>query len=131
MSLDLLLGTWDITMRHVAVSEPVVGRQRYERVLSGAFVRLEWTYDHPDFPDAIAILDERTCHYFDVRGVTRVFDLEIDGSGWQMIRRDADVWQRSSATFVGTDAMEGTGENSHDGGATWQHDFAISYVRTA
>ncbi|MEA2462075.1 MAG: hypothetical protein QOH90_2252 [Actinomycetota bacterium] len=129
MSLDRLLGTWKVTMHHVAMSEPVVGRQHYERVLDGAFVMLHWTYDHPDFPDAIAMLDGSTCHYFDVRGVTRLFDLEIDDSGWSMIRRDPDFWQRSAAKFVGPDAMDGTGENSHDGGATWQHDFSMSYVR--
>ena len=129
MSLDRLLGTWDLTMRHVAVPDPVAGQQRYERVLAGAFVRLDWTYEHPDFPDAIALLDDRTFHYFDVRGVTRRFDLEVDDTGWTMMRRDGDFWQRASATFLGADAMEGVGENSHDRGASWQHDYAVSYVR--
>ena len=129
MSLDRLLGTWNITMNHSALSEPVSGRQRYERVLNGAFVMLHWTYAHPDFPDAIAMLDERTYHYFDVRGVTRVFDLEIDDSGWAMIRRDEDFWQRSSGTFRGTDTIDSTGENSFDAGCSWQHDFSMSSAR--
>ena len=129
MSLDRLVGTWELTMRHVAVPEPVGGRLRYERVLGGAFLLLHWTYDRPEFPDAIAVLDERSYHSFDVRGVTRVFDLHVDEEGWSMVRRDADFWQRSSARFLGQDAMEGTGENSSDGGATWQHDFAVSYAR--
>jgi hypothetical protein len=75
------------------------------------------------------MLDESTCHYFDVRGLTRVFDLAIDDSGWTMIRRDADFWQRSAARFRSPDAMEGTGENSYDAGATWEHDFSITYAR--
>jgi hypothetical protein len=129
MSLDRLLGSWDLTMQHVALAEPVRGRQRYERVLGGAFVQLHWTYDHPDFPDALALLDETSCHYFDVRGVTRVFDMTIDDAGWSMIRRDADFWQRSAVRFDGPDAMAGTGENSSDGGATWVHDYAITYAR--
>jgi hypothetical protein len=127
--LERLLGTWDFTMRHAAMQEAVAGQQRYERVLDGAFIMLHWTYDHPEFPNAIAMLNESTCRYFDVRGVTRTFDLEIDDSGWSMIRRDADFWQRSTARFLGPDAMEGTGENSYDEGTTWQHDFSISYVR--
>ena len=90
---------------------------------------LHWTYHHPDFPDAIALLDDRTYHYFDVRGVTRVFELTIDDSGWAMIRRDKDVWQRSAGRFRGTDAIDGTGENSFDAGVTWQHDFSMSYAR--
>lgn len=129
MSLDRLLGSWDVTMRHVAMDEPVFGRQTYERVLDGAFVRLDWTYDHPDFPNAVAMLDESASHYFDVRGIARIYDLSFDNAGWSMIRRDPDFWQRSAVRFIGADAMEGTGENSHDGGATWEHDFAISYLR--
>ena len=129
MTLDRLLGTWDITMHHVAMTEPVTGRQHYEPVLADAFVMLRWTYEHPDFPDAIALLDDSTCHYFDVRGVTRLFELTLDASGWSMIRRDRDFWQRSAGRFVGPDLMEGTGENSHDGGVTWEHDYALSYVR--
>ena len=42
---------------------------------------LHWTYDHPDLPDAIVRLDERRYHYFDGRGVTRVFDLKVDDAG--------------------------------------------------
>jgi hypothetical protein len=129
MSLDRLLGTWSFTMRHSATTQPVSGQQRYERVLDGAFVILHWTYDHPDFPDAIALLDERTCHYFDVRGITRVFDVTVDDTRWALSRAGEDFWQRSETRFVGTEAMAGVGENSYDGGATWQHDYSIQYVR--
>ena len=131
LSLDRLVGTWDITMNHSAVAEPVTGRQRYERVLDGSFVMLHWTYDHPEFPDAIAVLDAHTYHYFDVRGVTRVFEFTLDESGWSMIRRDEDFWQRSTGTFLDDDHIESNGENSFDAGASWQHDFRMSYVRRA
>jgi hypothetical protein len=43
-ALDRLLGTWEFTMHHSAISEPATGRQRYERVLDGAFVLQHWTY---------------------------------------------------------------------------------------
>jgi len=76
-----------------------------------------------------AELDDHHCHYFDTRGVTRVYGLVVDGTAWTMIRRDDDFWQRSAAAFTGLDAMEGTGENSFDQGATWQHDYAITYPR--
>jgi hypothetical protein len=131
MSLDRLLGEWQFTMRHVAMPEPVNGRQRYERVLGGAYIALHWTYEHPDFPNAIALLDERTMPYFDDRGVTRVFDLYVDDSGWRIIRRDADFWQRFAVTFTDGNSMGGTGENSHDQGTTWEHDYSISYRRVS
>jgi hypothetical protein len=74
------------------------------------------------------LLDERTYHYFDVRGVTRVFDLTIEDTGWAMIRRDEDFWQCSAGRCRGTNAIDVTGENS-DAGATCQHDFSMSYGR--
>lgn len=97
-------------------------------VPNGSFVMLHWTYDHPEFPDAIAMLDEHTYHYFDVRGVTRVFDLTIDDSGWAMIRHDEDFWQLSGQVPRHGRHRRHRG-NSHDAGATWQHDFSMSYVR--
>ena len=130
-ALDRLLGTWEFTMHHSAMSEPVTGRQRYERVLDGAFVMQHWTYDHPDFPDALALLSEDRYHYFDVRGIVRVFDLDIDDNGWSMIRLDEDFSQRSTARFQDPNAMEGTGEASHDHGLTWQPDFTMTYQRVA
>lgn len=127
--LERLLGTWDLTMHHSAMSEAVTGRQRYERVLSGAFVLQHCTYDHPDVPDALGLLSEDQYHTFDVRGISRVFAFKIDDSGWSMIRLGADFSQRFSARFRGPDSMESTGEVSHDSGATWQFDFTMTYER--
>jgi hypothetical protein len=129
MSLDRLLGTWDITMHHRAMAEPVSGRQRYERVLDGAYVLLNWSYDHPDFPDAMALLSDDAMHYFDVRGVTRVFDLQLDPDGWSMVRIDPEFSQRYTARYAGPDAIETNGEYSDDRGATWQHDFTMNSIR--
>jgi hypothetical protein len=129
MSLDRLLGTWDITMHHSAMAEPVTGRQRFERVLDGAYVLLTWTYDHPDFPDAMALLSDEKMYYFDVRGITRVFDLQIDHAGWSMVRLDPEFSQRYTARFGGPNAMDTNGEYSKDRGATWQHDFTMTSTR--
>jgi hypothetical protein len=128
-ALDRLLGSWDCTMRHSAMSEAVSAKQQYERVLDGAFVLQRWTYDHPDFPDALGLMSDSACHYFDVRGVTRIFDFEIDDAGWSMIRLDAAFSQRHIARFDGPDRMESIGDASHDGGATWEHDFAMTHER--
>ncbi|RDB49101.1 hypothetical protein [Tsukamurella tyrosinosolvens] len=128
-TLDRLVGTWSFTMQHVAMTVPVLGTQTYRWTLGGAFVEQDWTYEHPDFPDAIAMLDERHLHYFDVRGVVRVFDLTLDDSGWAMIRRDDDFWQRSTGRFIGNDTIEGSGELSYDEGVNWQHDYSIECRR--
>jgi hypothetical protein len=92
---------------------------------------LDWTYDHPDFPNALALLHADALHYFDTRGVTRTFALTFSTSGWTLLRQDPDFWQRCAVTRVGPGAMTGTGENSHDGGVTWEHDFDITYTRVS
>lgn len=118
-------------MHHSAMTEPVTGRQRYERVLDGAFIRLDWTYDHADFPDAMAILSEDTMYYFDVRGIVRVFDLQVDQVGWSTVRLDPEFSQRYTARFRGPDTIDTDGEYSDDRGATWHHDFTMSSTRVA
>jgi len=128
-ALDRLVGTWEFTMHHAAMSEPVTGRQRFERVLDGAFLLQHWTYDHPDFPDAIALLSEERYYYFDVRGIVRIFDLEVTDDGWSMIHLDDDFSQRSNARFASPDFIEASGEMSRDAGTTWQPDFTITYRR--
>ncbi len=129
MSLDRLLGSWTLTMNHSQMPDAVTGHQHYERVLDGAFVQLRWSYEHPDFPDAIALFDEGTVHYFDVRGVIRVFDFSIDEAGWSMTFIDDRFSQRATARFDGPDVMQCEGEASDDRGATWRHDYSMTYVR--
>ena len=116
-------------MHHRLMTEPVRGRQHYERVLDGAYVRLDWSYDHPDFPDAMAMLTDDAMYYFDVRGETRIFDARFDDEGWAMLRIDPEFSQRYTALFDGPDAFEAVGDYSEDGGATWEQDFTMTYIR--
>jgi hypothetical protein len=129
MPLEQLLGTWDLTMQHSALAEPVIGRHVYSRVLDGAFVRLDWTYEHPDFPDATAMLSETGMHYFDVRGVVRVFDLGWTESGYTMVHLEPDFSQRFTALFDSPDAMSTLGDYSEDRGVTWHPDFTTTMQR--
>jgi len=131
MSPDRLLGTWDVTMDHHAVDEPVAGRQVYTSILDGAYVHLDWTYEHDEFPDAVALLAETRMHYFDVRGLTRVFEVEWDDAGYTMVKADPEFAQRFTARFEGPDVLVTTGEYSEDGGATWSYDFTTTARRSA
>ncbi|MFC0674320.1 hypothetical protein [Brachybacterium hainanense] len=124
-TLDRLAGSWAFTMQHCAVAEPVTGTQTYRWVLDDAFLQQDWAYDRPDFPDAVSMLAEHRLHYFDVRGIVRVFELELEESGWSMIRRDDDFWQRLNSRFIDDDTIEGSGELSYDEGATWEHDYSL------
>ena len=118
-------------MNHSAMPEPVTGRQTCERVLGGAFVLQQSTYDHPDVPDAVALLSDDHYYYFDVRGIVRIFDVEMDDAGWSMIHLDMDLSQRTTARFSGPGVIQCTGDGSEDHGATWQHDFTMTYIRVS
>lgn len=130
-ALDRLLGSWDLVMHHSQMSEPVHGQQSYKRALDDAFVMMHWEYDHPDFPDAIAILDATRYHYFDVRGVIRVFDFQLKTSGWVMTWLDPEFSQRSTGTFRDDDTIEVRGERSADRGESWEDDFTMVLTRFA
>lgn len=128
--LDRLPGMWNLTMRHADIAEPVIGRQRYEWVLDGAFLQLRLTYERPDFPDALALFSSERYHYFDVRGLVRMFDLTLDDDGWSVIHlTDDELSQRATARFTDDDTIDVTGERSADAGATWEPDFTMTLTR--
>ncbi len=100
--------------------------------------------DHPDFPDSISIIGETgglQWHYFDSRGVHRIYELRVTGDGWEITRnaagsdvpetgREAPAFsQRLTFTFEDDDkTMEGRSQISHDD-ETWQDDLQITYRR--
>ena len=116
-------------MHHSALPEPVIGTQEFERALGGAFVMQRSAYDDPDVPNSFAVLSGTECHYFDVRGVIRVYDMTLDDEGWSMTFLDDAMSQRITATFETADVMELSGDASYDRGATWTPDFTVTYRR--
>ena len=94
--------------------------------------------DHPDFPDSTSILgdtDGLQWHYFDSRGVHRIYELRVTDGGWEISRDaaglDAPAFsQRLMVTFGDDDnTMEGRSTISFDD-ETWQDDLQITYRRS-
>jgi hypothetical protein len=104
-----------------------VARRRAVRDLARA------NYEHPEIPDAITIVgitDGRlSMHYFDSRGVHRIYSASLDGNTWRYWRdaEPPDLSQRFSGTF-GEDGATiiGRGQMSRDG-ETWEDDLASNY----
>ncbi|MBV8691709.1 MAG: hypothetical protein JOZ37_05650 [Actinobacteria bacterium] len=92
-------------------------------------------------PDSLAIIgpDEATGayrqHYFDTRGVARVYAMTFDGNLWELTRTEADFSpldfsQRFTGTVAdGGDTIIGAWQTSDDG-VDWKHDFDLTYRRT-
>ena len=72
--------------------------------------------------------DAYTALYHDERGVSRVFDMTFDGSRWELVRHDPDMFQRFVAD-VGPDRIAGRWEASDDEGSTWRKDFDLVFER--
>jgi hypothetical protein len=99
------------------------------------FLVQRWHVDHPDAPDGIAIIGwdgERATylqHYFDSRGVRRVYEMSLAAGVWKLRRTALGFSQRFSGSFdESADTISGTWEKSTDG-STWEHDFDLTYMR--
>ena len=83
-------------------------------------------------PDAAG--DGYTQHYFDSRGIARIYAMTFDGRTWTLERHARDFSPLPfHQRWVGTmsaegDAIDGRWETSPDGRA-WELDFELAYRR--
>lgn len=130
-----LVGTWATEATHPALPGTVVpGQATFEWLEDQRFLIQRSHYDHPEIPDAIAvtgIIDGKpSMHYFDPRGVHRVFEVDITADTWRFWNDAPGFSQRFTHTLSDDgNAISGQAELSTDDGATWEHDLAITYRR--
>ena len=103
--------------------------------LGDAYLIERWNIDQPQAPDGIAIIgpDESGAqlvqHYFDTRGVARVYSMSLEGGVWRLWRDGDDFSQRFSGTFSEDGLrIDGRWEIAHDG-EHWETDFDLTYER--
>jgi hypothetical protein len=135
--LDQLVGDWTLQATHPAFPDLVVpGRSSFEWLDGEKFMVQRSTADHPAFPDSISVIgamsddDERlSMHYYDSRGVHRVYSLEMSG-GVLRIGRDAPGFSQRLEARVADygDSFGGTWLLSRDD-ETWDDDLEITYRR--
>jgi len=132
--LDALVGEWTSEATHPALPGLVVAGRATVAWLEGERYLLQRTqFDHPDFPDALSVLGETdeglVCHYFDSRGVHRVYRLGLDDGVWRLWREEPGFNQRFAGTFEdGGNRIVGIWEFSPDG-SDWKHDVEVTFVR--
>jgi hypothetical protein len=134
-AFSVLIGEWTTEATHPAYEGVVVpGRSQFEWLEGQRFLILRARAEHPDFPDSISIIgatDDLQMHYFDSRGVHRIYEMSLR-DGVLRIWRDAPGF---SQRFTGTIADDGKGmagvwELSTDD-STWAADLEIDYKRVA
>jgi hypothetical protein len=138
--LSALVGEWDTEATHPMVPSTVVhGQAVFEWLEGEKFLIVRARTDHPDFPDSISIIGDTEglrMHYFDSRGVARIYQMSFMDGVWKLWRDTADFSpldfaQRSVGTFSKDGkTIDGRWEICHDG-TTWEDDLQITYRRTA
>lgn len=137
--MSALVGEWDTEATHPMVPATVVhGHSVFDWLEGEKFLILRARSDHPDFPDSISIIGDTgglRMHYFDSRGVARIYQMSFVGGVWKLWRDTADFSPLDFAQrFVGTfsndgKTFDGRWEMCHDG-TTWEGDLQITYRRT-
>jgi hypothetical protein len=113
----------------------------YEWALGGQFLLQRSEIPQPEFPDSLAVIaydtdrDAYTQHYFDSRGVVRVYQMGLRDGVWTLLRNEPDFTplhfaQRFEGRFSPDgNRIDGRWETSPDGGAHWEVDFTLTYTR--
>ena len=141
-ALEPLVGEWSIVaaFKDLPPAEPGA-RVSFAWLPGERFLIERWEIPVPEAPDGIAIIGADPTsegsylqHYFDSRGVARVYKMSVEDGVWKLWRDEPDFSaldfaQRFTGTF-GDDGKTITGawEICHDG-TTWEHDFDLTYTK--
>ncbi len=139
--LDVLAGAWSMEAKFPGTPPTgPAGRTTFEWDLGRQFLVERSAVPHPDAPDSLAViaLDDDgegfTQHYFDSRGVVRVYAMTLADGVWTLRRETPDFTpRRFSQRFRGTFAddgatIRGAWEISDDG-SSWRKDFDLTFRR--
>lgn len=146
--LDVFVGEWALEARFpadqrapsTAAEEGPQVRSRFEWALDGQFLLQRTHIPIPEAPDSLTIVSvdpktgAYTQHYYDSRGVARLYAMSLADGVWTLTRESPDFTpldfrQRFTGTF-GDDGnvISGAWEICFPG-ADWKHDFALTYRR--
>lgn len=137
-ALNALVGEWTTEATHPMFPSAVVhGRSMFEWLEGERFLIARARSDHPDFPDSISIIGDTgglRMHYFDSRGVARIYEMTLNGPVWTFSRSAPDFSpltfkQRLRWTFSDDGrTIRGTSQIVEDN-TTWEDDLQITYRR--
>jgi hypothetical protein len=139
--LEPFVGEWTLRIAFPGAPPMEGGRVVFEWMEGKRFLIERWEVPVPEAPDGIALIGvdaERAGgylqHYFDSRGVARVYRMGFENGVWTLRREEADFSpldfaQRYTGTFSDDGrTIAGRWEIAHDG-TTWEHDFDLTYLR--
>jgi hypothetical protein len=139
-NLERFIGEWTMQVTFPGVPPVAGGRVVFEWMAGEQFLIERWEVPVPEAPDGLAIIgfDEGRGtflqHYFDSRGIARVYAMSLEDGVWTLWRdtpdfSPLDFAQRYTGRFSDDGStIVGRWEIAHDG-SPWEHDFDLTYVR--
>ncbi len=140
--LDSFIGTWAIEVFHPELQPTSITGETSFEWLDERYVIQRIKINKPEFPSSMIIYDwddakgQYVQHYFDSRGVTRLYEMSFEKGIWKLWRTTPDFspldfHQRFSGTVNRAgNLIESSWEQSADG-SQWEHDFRLVYKRKA
>jgi len=138
--LDALVGEWTVEAEFPGAPSVPPGRCVFEWLLAGRFLAQRTEVPLDEAPKSLSIIcpdpdsGGYRQHYYDSRGVVRLYEMRLGHGVWELTRDSADFSplpfpQRfAAAVSADGDTIRGAWQKSTDG-ASWQHDFALTYRR--
>jgi hypothetical protein len=147
--LDALVGEWTMEATPPGC-EPWPGEARvtFEWLEGHKFLIQHWAIELPEAPDGIAIIglkdapgDARAVsqspddpgtayrqHYFDSRGVHRIYEMSLSDGEWKLWRDAPDPFpQRFNGTFSDDGKTIAARWEKAEDGDNWETDFDLTY----
>ena len=138
--LSPFIGEWNLEVSLPSPDE-VTASATFEWALDGRFLLQRTEVSLPEAPNTLSVIgpdprgDAYDQHYFDSRGVIRVYAMTFEDGVWTLVRdspdfSDLSFHQRYEGTFSEDgNTIDGHWNSSHDEGATWERDFDLVYRR--
>ena len=137
-----LIGEWR-TEGEIPIDPPmrISGTTMIESL--GAFIVIRSVGEPVEVPDSISIIggafegEAQPMHYFDSRGVERLYLTSVEGSRWTIWRAPGEDWNGPQGPgfnqrFIGDISADGRtidGRWERGIGDAWEIDFPIRYLR--
>ncbi|MGW1748020.1 hypothetical protein ACWCRD_20920 [Streptomyces sp. NPDC002092] len=137
--LDVLVGEWVVEAEFPGLEVPP-GRSVFEWTLDGRFLVQRTEAPNPA-PNSMAVIavdpatGGYTQHYYDSRGVVRLYAMTFTDGVWQLLRETPDFspldFRQRYTAQVGEDGdtIRGVWEMWRDDSDGWQQDFPLTYRR--
>lgn len=133
--LDILIGDWKISGSHPLISNPVTGKVNFSWFNGKSFLVLRTDFNQSGPPHSTAVIgsdnsaNKLSMHYFDKRGVSRIYEMEFNDNAWKLFRNFPGFSQRFTGTIKDDgNTITGIWELSRNN-FNWEKDLELTYTR--